>query len=612
MTSQTEPQFSFRISRQPAGYAYGVKQPSVTMDVTLQCPDKFDVETAMPTLARIFKMTEDDLPVVRNLAKPTPPAPLLEYLRFSCGVARQIMQESGLPLFATEVLHRVEARDDNPTLLDIRLRVPVLDATPREYIATGYSRAFALMWAFTAETFDAEAFKTAADALHESFVGPVRTRMYHGLSTVPMFQEAYRREIPVTYLGHGTYQLGTGAYSRVINRSSTDRDSSFGADVTRNKVRCQTLLRSIGAPVPESYSVSDADGAVQAAKQIGYPVVVKPADLDRSKGVFVGLTTDDAVRTAYESARELSANILVQRQIPGYCARLVTFDGEFVFAYSRLPSGVEGDGTQTIRALVDAFNRDLTDSARHLQKYRIPFDDEAIAHLATQGLQPDTVLDEGQRAFVRPANVPDYAGFNEVNTDKIHPENVALAKRLAALVRLESVGIDLISPDPTRPWYENGAAITELNFRPQIGANTAPKNLALMFPEGAPSAIPVECYVGGDAAWRAALRRREVLSSQGVAAVLTSHNKTIGTNGAPYHTAGLGGLHDRCVAMLRNPEIEALLVAVQSDAFLKSGPPFKGNVTVVRIDNSVSITSDPSKRLSDAGLSRLLKALNGM
>ena len=242
MTSQTEPQFSFRISRQPAGYAYGVKQLSVTMDVTLQRPDMFNVETAIPILARVFKMTEDDLPAVRNLVKPAPPASLLEYLRFSCGVARQIMQESGLPLFATEALHSVAARSDDPTLLEVRLRVPVLDATPREYIATGYSRAFALMWSFTAETFDAQAFKVAADALHESFVSPVRARMSHGLSTVPIFREAYRREIPVAYLGHGAYQLGTGAHSRLINRSSTDRDSAFGADVTRNKVQSQMLL----------------------------------------------------------------------------------------------------------------------------------------------------------------------------------------------------------------------------------------------------------------------------------------------------------------------------------------------------------------------------------
>jgi acyl-CoA synthetase (NDP forming) len=62
------------------------------------------------------------------------------------------------------------------------------------------------------------------------------------------------------------------------------------------------LLVAYGVPVVEQLEAADAEGAVGAARELGYPVVVKTAAAavhkTESGGVALGLATDDAVRAA--------------------------------------------------------------------------------------------------------------------------------------------------------------------------------------------------------------------------------------------------------------------------------------------------------------------------
>jgi len=424
-------------------------------------------------------------------------------------------------------------------------------------------------------------------------------------------KEAFNRGIPITHLGSGVFQFGTGSHARLIRKSATDNDSAIGANVAKRKDLAEHWFKSVGAPVARTLSVRDREAAVEAARQIGLPVVVKPSNLDRSEGVFLDLTTDEAVRNAYDQARKLSSHILVQSRIPGHCHRLVTFNGRFVFAYTRHPAAVKGDGETSIRDLVQRFNDAHFRKAKHLQTKPFPFDDEALECLASQGLGPDDVLETDRLAFLRKNNVIEHAGHNEIVTDKVHRENIALVERLSKLFRLESVGADLISTDPTRPWYETGGAITEVNFEPQIGENTARSNIEAMFPQDSKGTIPVECFVGGQGAMRAARRRLGGLASSQVHAALTSHKISLDHRGMEYHFAGMNSLRDRCNALLRDTEIETLIVVVQTDEFLVTGPPFKGNVQVTQIDSGVRRAADLGQSVPPAVLRRLVQTLAG-
>ncbi|HLG69109.1 MAG TPA: acetate--CoA ligase family protein [Chloroflexota bacterium] len=79
------------------------------------------------------------------------------------------------------------------------------------------------------------------------------------------------------------------------------------------------LLRSIGIPVTETALCETPDKAVEAAKRLGLPVVLKLADPDVTHktergGVVLGLDSPQAVRAA---AERLGQPVLVQKQIAG-------------------------------------------------------------------------------------------------------------------------------------------------------------------------------------------------------------------------------------------------------------------------------------------------------
>jgi len=607
----TSGQFKISISTLPAGYAYSMGQPSVTLSILLESPSMFSMEAAQIALSEIFLLPAEDFPPVRILANQEVTKPLSDFLQCSFGLARHLLQEGGVPAFAVEVIHKIVRVEGAPSRYKIQLRAPTIDHLPRKLLCAAYFHALSTMWHFTKPESQQQGLKAAVDNLSTRFVIPLRKGLRRGLSTKPFLKEAYNQGIPISHLGNGLFQLGTGASARLVNKGATDQDSAIGANVANEKDIAQVLFESVGAPVAEFVLVHDSNAAVDAAHKLGFPVVVKPANLERSQGVFLDIKTEDAVRHAYNEALKLSSRILVQRQIPGHCHRLVAFNGRFVFGYTRYPAGVEGDSIHSVRELVEAFNDAHHRKAEHLQEKPMPFDDEALSCLLDQNLCPDDILEKGQVAFLRTHNVTDYAAYNKIVTDTVHPANISIVERLSRVFRLESVGVDLICADPTRPWYETGGAITEVNYQPQIGKNTARANIAAMFPEGSSATIPIECFVGGKGAMRAGRRRLEALASQKLSVALTSHDTTLDQRGQVYHLAGLNGLYARCSALLRDREIEILVVVVQTDELLGTGPPFRGNVKVTQIDSGVQSHADPGKSVQPSVLALLRQALNG-
>ena len=84
------------------------------------------------------------------------------------------------------------------------------------------------------------------------------------------------------------------------------------------------ILRLSGCPVPRFAVISARDDAVQAARDIGYPVVVKvvsPAIIHKSDvgGVVVGINSDDELLSAFHRLSELPGceGILVEESCRG-------------------------------------------------------------------------------------------------------------------------------------------------------------------------------------------------------------------------------------------------------------------------------------------------------
>ena len=77
------------------------------------------------------------------------------------------------------------------------------------------------------------------------------------------------------------------------------------------------LLESAGVPVPNGRSVSDAEDAWAAARELGGPVVVGPRDGNQGKGVAVNLSSREEIMAAYAVAVEFRDDVMVERYLPG-------------------------------------------------------------------------------------------------------------------------------------------------------------------------------------------------------------------------------------------------------------------------------------------------------
>lgn len=572
----------FSIGRQIFGYRQGACQFQRSLTLNLPRVHSFDEPAAMACLKDMFTIDEEKVTPPKNRSGKTPTAEEMAYLTTALALSKSLLRVSGIPSFDREVLTDFPAKGATKQRM-VTLEIPVVENTPPSLYLNAYRAAFQLITAFTLPVSKRSGLKKKADALDETLIKPLR-RIGNGRPVdIFVLKEAFDRGIQVNHLGGAVYRLGVGANGKLFSRSSTDGDAAIGFRTTQDKAITLSWLRQIGVPTPRSVLVSTAEHAREVARDIGYPVVIKPANRDRSEGVIMDVMSDEEIPAAFDAAREWSDRTLVESRIPGVCHRLVTFRNTFVFAFTRHPKAVEGDGENTVKDLVETANRKRDKQAKHVQNKVFPFDDAALDCLRAQGLTPESVPEEDQIVLLRSVNSADDGGHSEIVTDKVHPENIRLAERISRVMRLESMGLDLISTDVTKPWYETGGCITEVNATPQIGENSARAYLERSFGEGK-GYIPVHCFVGDAAAFEAASRFRTELAAAGAAAALTSNDISVGTDGETIALKTGDNLFERTLILQNDPQIEVLVLVVQDDELLFRGCPMR-RVTRVEVTN---------------------------
>ncbi|CAM3443069.1 Cyanophycin synthetase [Halomonas lysinitropha] len=294
-------------------------------------------------------------------------------------------------------------------------------------------------------------------------------------TNVPRFvRAAFEMRIPFSGLPGQIIQYGQGRRARWMESSFTDETPQIAAQIARNKPLASQVLRQAGIKVPDHGVVDKIESALYVAHQLGYPVVVKPADQDGGAGVAAGLESDDDVRRAFQQAASHSRNILVEKHVEGNDYRVTVFQNEVIWAIERRPGGVTGDGRHRIEELIEQFNADPRRANRiHAPLKRLVLDEEAFAMLRRVGLDEHSIPDKDRFVRLRSASNIASGGTPVAVFDDVHPDNRQLAVRAAAALRLDLAGIDLLMPDISRSWKATGAAVCEVNGQPNLGQTTA-------------------------------------------------------------------------------------------------------------------------------------------
>jgi cyanophycin synthetase len=329
-----------------------------------------------------------------------------------------------------------------------------------------------------------------------------------GPSTGAIVEAAVARGIPFRRLTAGSLvQFGWGSRQRRIQAAETDRSSAIAESIAQDKELTKKLLDAAGVPVPLGRPVCDAEDAWAAAQEIGGPVVVKPRDGNQGKGVAVNVRTREEVLAAYAAAAQVRDDVMVERYLSGSDYRLLVVGRQLVAASRRDPPQVIGDGTHTVRELVDQINRDPRRGAGHATSLtRIRFDDIALARLASQGFRADSVPQRGQRVILRDnANLSTGGTATDV-TDEVHPEVAARAVAAAQMVGLDVCGIDVVCDSVLSPLEDQGGGIVEVNAAPGLRMHLSPSYgkgrpvgeaiVSEMFGPGDDGRIPVVAVTG--------------------------------------------------------------------------------------------------------------------
>jgi cyanophycin synthetase len=394
-----------------------------------------------------------------------------------------------------------------------------------------------------------------------------------------MIRAAEARGIPWFRLGGDKFMLGQGRHQHWFRDASTERTSYVAASLATPKNVASWMLGNAGLPVPAQRTADDAGAAAAAAGEIGYPVVVKPLTADSGVGITVGLTAPGAVEKAFAKAVRHSSRVLVEKFIDGEDHRLLVVGGKMVAAAKRLPGRVTGDGTHTIRELVEILNRDPRRREREEAALApLVFDDEAKRYIAEAGLTPDTVPKPGETVVLRGTANLATGGTSVDVTGLVHPDNRDMAVRAARVVRLDVCGVDFITPDIARSYREVGGAICEVNLTPSLGVHHDPAEgeardaagavVEFVFPPGAPSRVPVAAILGAAGSGVAA-KTAAILGAAGrlpgVAARGGLYLAALRFNDGDGTAPGMAGM------LLRNPEIDAAVVEIAPRAVAEAG-----------------------------------------
>ena len=213
-----------------------------------------------------------------------------------------------------------------------------------------------------------------------------------------LIEAAMSRGIPVGVLPN-FIQLGWGANAERFDGAFTGHTSWIADTLAHDKWNSKRTLARAEVVVPHAWVVHTlTDAQYVAANLTGWPVVVKPLNRvpDASgNGVTTGIPDPETLRTGFERAAHVSTGGVIVEE------------------------HVEGDD-----------HRLLVVNGRFLAAAR-------------------RTVAAGDLRF----------GAIDDVTAAVHPDNRALAERVARVIGLDVAGVDVLTTDINRPWHEVGGVV---------------------------------------------------------------------------------------------------------------------------------------------------------
>ncbi|MDA3731229.1 bifunctional glutamate--cysteine ligase GshA/glutathione synthetase GshB [Niameybacter massiliensis] len=299
------------------------------------------------------------------------------------------------------------------------------------------------------------------------------------LSTQILMKEAVKRGIKIEILDREENFIALKKRNHVEyikQATKTGADNYITALMMENKIVTKKLLKQKGIRVPEGESFSHIDEAKDKIDlYINKPIVIKPKSTNFGIGISIfptGASKED-LQKALEIAFSHDDAVLVERFIPGKEYRFLVINDEAVGILHRVPANVIGNGTHTIRELVEIKNQNvLRGKGYKTPLEKIQLDESAKLFLKQQNKDFETVPLLEEVVFLRENSNISTGGDSIDYTDQVHEYFKKIAVASAKAVGAKICGVDMMLENIEDVKASYG--IIELNFNPAIHIHSFP------------------------------------------------------------------------------------------------------------------------------------------
>lgn len=551
--------------RQPA------RRAAQTLDMTLPClPANIDWRTLDNALQPLLGMSLTEVSESDHLSEEE--KAIHRFIRRIAAASSTLLQGCGIPAFDYATIQSLCNTDEEWRL---QLSVVQIDNIPARAMMLAYQAGRELVLALLDDSDNATTLPRFYSQLESKVLPLLLENTIAPPPTMALLHAAWLGDIPWQYEGNGVYQLGWGCHALHHYTSRLATDSPLGIDVAGNKLMAAQWLRRAGLPAPNHHVAGTVEQAIQAAEALGSPVVIKPLNRDRGEGVSINLASHTQISHGFTHAARYSPQVLVEKQVNGDCHRILVVRGKVMYIVKRLPVAVQGDGQHSVAELISRHNQDWLKQPPWQRPPPLLADAATQQHLQQHGHTLASIIANGQWQPLREIESTADGGRDEDRLLAAHPDNLALAIQAAALLGLDVAGVDIITPDISIPWHENGAIINEVNAAPALGASESsraamPAMMTQLLKQG--GRIPVEVFIGDISAQAHGLARREALAANSIACYFSSPMLTLDGEGQEIHLA-CDSISDRCRALLADRDVGALIMVMSEQVWRQTSWP---------------------------------------
>lgn len=321
------------------------------------------------------------------------------------------------------------------------------------------------------------------------------------LSTQAVIEDAMKIGLKVQVIDENDQFLRLeykGKIEYVKNGNMTSKDSYISPLIMENKIVTKKILNEQGFRVPRGYEISNLEEAVKIFNYVkNKPIVIKPKSTNFGLGISIfkhGTTSLDDYSKAIKFALKEDKDVLIEEFIEGTEYRFFVIEGKTKAVLLRVPANVEGDGKHTIRELVKIKNGNpLRGDAKKTPLKKIELGEIEELQLKEQGFNFETVLENGEIAYLRENSNISTGGDSIDMTDEVHQSYKELAVKITDAMMAKVCGVDLIIPNIKKEATKENYGVIEANFNPMMMMHIYPHQgksrrlsldiLKMLFPE---------------------------------------------------------------------------------------------------------------------------------